>query len=705
MRSFCALSLLCLLTLSALSFGACSSSGNNTAVDGDADQADNPAESDTDAIDSDGDIDTDSIDTAENTEVSELDGDDETIDGDAELEGDVEEWVFDRSNYEPVNGWILLDYDQVAIQASIEKAADYGVNQIQLSHDIIMNIDEILGEDEATLARVETINLAIDLAHDYGMKAYVWAHEFNNVDLTVCFDPSDPIWEERAEAYRQGLAKIPQLDGIILMYGSSSLPPWYAMCTCEYCTQYEGQAWEVPPSGERLRIVTEKIGGVIVNELGLDLLIRTFVHEPAEIGWHNEGLSGAQGLEFTAMHKSDVQDWQPYNPPEGCFGNIGNHAAVMETDVAGEYFGRSVLPWCAPGYYWYRLRYGWDINAIGFVARIQRGSETALGTPNEVNIFALNELLKDIDKPLAEIWGEFIEYFYNLDSADELYPTLQRILSDTFDVRRKSHYVLGIWALEKSSDIPTSTELGEFTDRGEMPKWDADWQGVWDSLNAPDKATVLKVWQEGSEAVAIATQDLADVTALSGKLETAQYEDLLQRLKHQKYAAEVWRAIKMFIWSRRAYDLDCEDCVYWIKWTQNELGRIRQAMIDDGLESVALASPARVAEFLANTASQVPDVEPLEPPAALFGPVKVLETTANSVRLSFTVSATAQVSVDYGLEIPDYGQSFDAGSVEAGQTKEVLIEGLDAMKRYVVRLRAESDGIEHHGGDYWVYTN
>ncbi len=680
----------------------CACSSGEDSADGDAELIDNDADEVTD-----GDIDAEGSETAEFSENTEESGAESDVEsGDIEFEQDAEEWVFDRSGYEPVNGWILLDYNPAAIQSSIEKAAEYGVNHIQLSHDIIMNIEDILGEDEATQARVETINLAIETAHDYGMKVYIWAHELSISGITVCFDPADPIWEERAEAYRRGLEKIPQLDGIILMYGSAPLPPWYAACNCQYCTEnYEGMPWEVPPPGERLRTVTEKIGGVIVNELGLELFIRTFVHEPAEIDWHNEGLSTAQGLEFTAMHKADVQDWQPYNPPEACFGNIGHHAAVMETDVAGEYFGRSILPWCAPGYYWYRLRYGWDINAIGFVARIQRGSETALGTPNEVNIFALNELLKDIDKPLAEIWSEFIEYFYNIDSSDSAYPTLQRILSDTFDVRRKSHYVLGIWALEKSSDIPTSTELGEFEDRGNMPKWDPDWQSVWDSLNTPDKATVLDVWQESSEAVAIATEDLTELTDLSEKLSTVQYADLQFRLKHQKYAAEVWRAIKTFIWSLRAYKQGCEDCGYWARWCHDELGRIRQAMIDDGLENVGLASPARVAEFISNTASQVPDVEPSEPPTALFGPVKILETTADSVRLSFSVSSAVSVSVDYGLEIPDYGQTYEAGSVDAGQTKEITIEGLEAMKRYVIRLRAGHDGVRKLGGDYWIYTN
>lgn len=61
------------------------------------------------------------------------------------------------------------------------------------------------------------------------MTAVVWSHEFNNVGLTVCFDPADPLWEERRQAYRAALTTVPTIDGVVLMFGSSSLEPWFGM--------------------------------------------------------------------------------------------------------------------------------------------------------------------------------------------------------------------------------------------------------------------------------------------------------------------------------------------------------------------------------------------------------------------------------------------------------------------------------------------
>ena len=59
------------------------------------------------------------------------------------------------------------------------------------------------------------------------MTAVVWAHEFYVEGNRVCFDPADPFWESRRSAYRKALQTVPTIDGVVLMYGSSDLEPWY----------------------------------------------------------------------------------------------------------------------------------------------------------------------------------------------------------------------------------------------------------------------------------------------------------------------------------------------------------------------------------------------------------------------------------------------------------------------------------------------
>ncbi len=203
-----------------------------------------------------------------------------------------------------------------------------------------MNIEDLLGDSPEVQARVQVLNQAITLAHEHGMKAHIWAHEFSGTGLEVCYAPDSPVWEARARAYRAGLARIPDVDGMVLMFGSAPMPPWATACLCEWCMATgEENSIETPSQDERIRLITEHVGRVVVHEMGQELFVRTFVHEPAEVAWHSDGLASVQGLHFTGMHKGPVQDWQPYHPHHPCTGHIGPHPSILEEDVAGEYCG------------------------------------------------------------------------------------------------------------------------------------------------------------------------------------------------------------------------------------------------------------------------------------------------------------------------------------------------------------------------------
>jgi hypothetical protein len=608
---------------------------------------------------------------------------------------------FDAELPETVNGWILLDADPAAVTGAIETASQYGVNHVELSHDIIMDIDDLLGDTPEVAARVSLINDAIALAHQKGMKAYIWTHEINNVGIDVCYAPKDPVWEMRGNAYRDGIARIPEVDGVVLMFGSAQMPPWYTLCTCAWCEKNK------PTQANKIRIVTEQIGGVIVNELGKELFIRTFVHEPAEIAWHHDGLEAAEGVAFVGHSKTDVQDWQPYNPPDPNLGGIEGHYSVVEMDAAGEYWGVSVLPFCAPGYFWSRLNHMRDVGGIGATVRVARGSDTALGTPNEINVLAVKELLSDREKPLDAIWASFIENKWGLSAGTPAHETLRRILENTFAIRLKSHYVLGIWALEKGSDIPENTELGEFYERGKMPKWDPDWQAIWDSLDRPDRSVALRVWREGNEAVALAEADLTALVGLEGALDAPSFDDLHRRILHQARAARVWRDIKLFIWTARARGWHPEDpdLPGLLKWAHDDLAAAAAAMDADGLSDARLASPARVRAFVANTARLVPEgAAATAPDVPMISPLTVNSTASTSAELRFSVNAAARAWADYGLEMPDFGKTVEIGDVEAGAETTFSLPDLEPGRRYVVRIRTEIAGAQHAGGDWWIFT-
>jgi hypothetical protein len=593
------------------------------------------------------------------------------------------------------------------VRATLEAAAAAGVNHVQLSHDLIMNIDEVLGEGPDVQSRVDTLNLAILLAHQHGMEAWIWVHELSEQPPVVCYGPDSALWGERAAAYREGLARLPGVDGVVLMFGSAPMPPWFTLCTCDWCLEPEGATpLTYPTQADRVRLITEQIGDVVVRELGRKLIARVFVHEPQENAWHADGLAAVRTVDFTAMHKGTVQDWQPYNPFDPTLGHAGPHPAVVELDLAGEYWGLSELPFCAPGYFRHLLRHAAANHGIGAVSRVQRGSHSALGTPNEVNVRAVAALLADPERSLASIWTDFVQARYGVGPGAAS-DALAGVLADTFPIRLKSHYALGIWALEKGSDFPRSASFEELDGRGAMPKWDADWQDIWDRLHRPDRATLLELWQEGSEAVELARAAEARFEGMRPLLSEADAADLGRRLLHQRLAAEGWRAVDLLLFGREALQTGSADADVpaWTAWARAEVARVRDELNAAGFAGAVSGSPGALAALYDATATVVPRETPAAaPPGPVFGPLRVLAAGAGTARLEVTTSVEADVTLDWGRELPDYGQTLELGVVGPGAPREIELTGLGRRERHVARVRTTVAGVAWRSGEAWIFT-
>ena len=414
---------------------------------------------------------------------------------------------------EKINGWIILSGDSSQVFNTIREAAHYGVNHIQFSHRLIMNIDDLLKNTPEAACRIEVLNKGIQLSHRLDMKTYVWCHEFSVEDRSqreICYAPDSPIWEKRKHAYREGLKLIPDIDGVILMYGSSPLPPWRTACHCDWCKSHGlSESNDSVAEATKIRILTEEVGGCITNELHKELFIRTFVHEPQEIGWYIHGLNQVKGVPFIAMHKSPVQDWQPYNPHNPCIGSLTGKDFVVENDVAGEFAGLSMLPYCVPGYYLYRLRYMEEKGGIGDVTRVGiREYSTVFGTPNFINLYAIEAFNKNPDVSLDSVWNNSIRKLYGDTLSEDAVSLLKQLFEKTFFIRVKSNFVLGIWTYGENSEFPNSLKLDQFYYRGEMPKWDPKWKDFWNNLDKPDITTIRNIWQESTEAVELTQECL-----------------------------------------------------------------------------------------------------------------------------------------------------------------------------------------------------
>ncbi len=107
----------------------------------------------------------------------------------------------------PERGWIVMVPDSAYLFAVVDSAASYGITHLQLSHDIVMKIDEILADPE----RARLIEEVAEYADQKGIDTYVWSHEVNTRgrgrELLKSQDPAkrQQFWAARWSAYRDAL--------------------------------------------------------------------------------------------------------------------------------------------------------------------------------------------------------------------------------------------------------------------------------------------------------------------------------------------------------------------------------------------------------------------------------------------------------------------------------------------------------------------
>ncbi len=622
--------------------------------------------------------------------------------------------VIRGTSHAPVNGWVILSGDPSTVHNSIKQAAKYGVNHVQLSHGLIMNIDDLLGGTTESAAKTRLINSSIKLAHQFGMKVYVWCHEFyvpDKKEKEICYSPESPIWDKRKEAYKKGIGLIPEVDGIILMYGSSPVPPWKTTCTCEWCKAHGLN--ETPghhaDMAKRIALLTREIGGFITNVLHKELFIRTFVHEPEEINWYNHGLSDVKDVPFSLMHKSPVQDWQPYNPHNACLGEIPNRDFVVENDAAGEYLGRSVLPYCSPGYYLYRLHYMKQKGGAGTVTRMGIHNTVVTGSPNFMNLYAIAAFNLDNNVALDSIWEQGLRGLYGNNLSTAALGTLRQVFEKTAFIRMKSHFVLGIWAYDQSSDYPKTLKLSQFYDRGDMPKWDPGWVNVWSSLDKPDIATIKNIWQESSEAVEQAKQCIAMLAGLNANLADSVCATICRWFAHQYLAAKTWRAIDIYTFSAKALAQNTvenkKEIESWKCWSCAEMQDLLNEHEGQGTASLPIMGHRSLQRYL----DSIKEIETkvattgFAPEEPLFSGIEISTGRDKKAVVKYRVRTKCRVKILFGEKLP-----FPENTIETeaypDEDNKIVLNGLLAGKRYVLRLTTMEGGRYLYSADHWFYT-
>ncbi|HLN56558.1 MAG TPA: hypothetical protein VK207_11230, partial [Bacteroidales bacterium] len=175
-----------------------------------------------------------------------------------------------------VRGWnILSDYTEDDL-VTLKAAASYKINHLQLSHDVVMDLNEIRDP-----VRQKLVNELVSAAHNAGIKEVVlWDHALYSLKYypeefrtgpNGTIDLDNPgFWSWFRQDYREMLKLAPEADGIVLTFIETG-----ARAEKQYSAAMKSPA-------EKLAKVIDEVAEVVCEEQHKNLYIRTFAYTDRE---------------------------------------------------------------------------------------------------------------------------------------------------------------------------------------------------------------------------------------------------------------------------------------------------------------------------------------------------------------------------------------------------------------------------------------
>ncbi|HLP71529.1 MAG TPA: hypothetical protein VK155_01425, partial [Bacteroidales bacterium] len=333
-----------------------------------------------------------------------------------------------------VRGWnILSDYKEDDL-ATLKAAASYKINHLQLSHDVVMDLNEIRDP-----VRQKLVNELVAAAHNAGIKEVVlWDHALYSLKYypeefrtgpNGTIDLDNPgFWSWFRQDYRDMLKLAPEADGIVLTFIETG-----ARAENQYSAAMKSPA-------EKLAKVIDEVAEVVCEEQHKKLYIRTFAYTDREYQNTIGCIGHVKSDKIILMMKETPHDFFLTHPNDTYAGTI-NRPTIIEFDACNEFNGQGVVANTWPEYI---IRRWSDLikrnNVIGYVARTDRYRDTRLvGTPNEILLYTLKRYSEDSHITAGLVYDEFISAKYGKEAVKYLKPAFMK----AYNIVTSSFYTLG----------------------------------------------------------------------------------------------------------------------------------------------------------------------------------------------------------------------------------------------------------------------
>jgi hypothetical protein len=336
---------------------------------------------------------------------------------------------------EQVRGWNVLTDSVAGGLRTIEAAADYDINHLQISHDVIHNLEHVRNS-----RRLEIAETYVAAAREAGIQEVTfWDRSLYSMSYypdefktgpggTLDLDNPD-FWEWFKADYREMLDIAPDIDGLILTFIETS-------------TRVEQQHSEILKTDEeKLAYLVDQVADVVVDEYGMNLYVRNFGYYPAEILRIVGAIELIENPKVRVMNKETPHDFFITHPVD-YFTRELDREVLIEFDTTGEFHGQGVISNTFPEVFIDRWRhFEGQENVIGYVARTDRYRTTSIvDTPTEINLYGLKRAVEDPDVTVDDVYREFITDRYGTAAVPAIEPAFRQARETTLSTM----YTLGL---------------------------------------------------------------------------------------------------------------------------------------------------------------------------------------------------------------------------------------------------------------------
>jgi hypothetical protein len=416
----------------------------------------------------------------------------------------------------------------------LAKEAGYNGVQIQTENGTLKPLQQFAEYDHRTRL--------IESCHKLGMQVSIWVHELNDIpdDLLLRHDTdqlkpgeivcnfessgekrvviniNDPkLWAMLDERYEYILTQlIPDVDALVL-------------------TVTETQVHATNPELflRLVRLLDDKC-----KRYGKKLHVRTFV-------WHPEDLSKLMTTikdlpeDVIIMSKCVPQDWHLRSINGLELGQVGKREQIEEWDVEGEYFGLNKLVNCMPGLLERQLAYGMSQGIKGICVRVDRGNQSVLHQPSEVNMWALGLLASGQAGTVDDVWKIWAIHRYGNKAGPAVVPAL--IYST--DVVQEAFYIENFSFFDSRNHLGPADEKDVFQHLANPQWWSDKYKALHDRLVMGDPAEITQVESSKLAALEMAGNAVVALERARMLLKPFDYDQLRRGLLANQVQL-AWRA-------------------------------------------------------------------------------------------------------------------------------------------------------------------